>query len=238
MVNCPLVPEIGPRCQLFHEAFGQRRCQMQRGAGSCLWSHAPPPPPGSVDTTKTRSDPQRVRMSSGEGPIGAAKGKQPNTEALCQPPPLPTHTHTHTHYTPARASTPGDGCQERHPAKPSNAHPRTACRCCLFFFLFRSDASWVQGNARGTPSQWSVHTGKEASRTVRVLFFFGWGGGFCTKVQTGLDGRAAQWVRPMPALDIAGIVQHLPGQRSNIGNSHAAARAQRARGVTPAACSW
>ena len=28
-------------------------------------------------------------MSSGERPIGAAKGKQPNTEALCQPPPLP-----------------------------------------------------------------------------------------------------------------------------------------------------
>ena len=44
---------------------------------------------GSVDTTKTRSDPQRVRMSSGERPIGAAKGKQSNTEALCQPPPSP-----------------------------------------------------------------------------------------------------------------------------------------------------
>ena len=44
---------------------------------------------GSVDTTKTRSDPQRVRMSSGERPIGAAKGKQPNTEALCQRPPPP-----------------------------------------------------------------------------------------------------------------------------------------------------
>ena len=26
-------------------------------------------------------------MSSGERPIGVAKGKQPNTEALCQPPP-------------------------------------------------------------------------------------------------------------------------------------------------------
>ena len=65
---------------------------------------APPPPPvsgtadpgvvkqdkssrGSVDTTKTRSGPQRVRMSSGERPIGAAKGKQSDTEALCQPPP-------------------------------------------------------------------------------------------------------------------------------------------------------
>ena len=44
---------------------------------------------GSIGTTKTRSDPQRVRMSSGDRPIGPAKGKQPNTEALCQPPPPP-----------------------------------------------------------------------------------------------------------------------------------------------------
>ena len=43
---------------------------------------------GSIDTTKTCSDPQRVRMSSGERPIGAAKGKQSDTEALCQPPPF------------------------------------------------------------------------------------------------------------------------------------------------------
>ena len=42
---------------------------------------------GSVDTTRTRSGPQRVRMSSGERPIGTAKGKQRNTEALCHPPP-------------------------------------------------------------------------------------------------------------------------------------------------------
>ena len=42
---------------------------------------------GSGDTTKTRSGPQRVRMSNGERPIGAAKGKQSDTEALCQPPP-------------------------------------------------------------------------------------------------------------------------------------------------------
>jgi len=55
-----------------------------------LGSRTPPPlKENSVDTTKTRSDPQRVRMSSGERPIGAAKGKQPKTEALCQPrPPL------------------------------------------------------------------------------------------------------------------------------------------------------
>ena len=45
---------------------------------------------GCFDTTKTRLGPQRVRMSSGERPIGAAKGKQPNTEALCQPPPPPS----------------------------------------------------------------------------------------------------------------------------------------------------
>ena len=42
---------------------------------------------GSVDTTKTRSDPQRVRTSSDERPIGATKGKQPNTEAKPPPPP-------------------------------------------------------------------------------------------------------------------------------------------------------
>ena len=45
---------------------------------------------GSVDTTKTRSGPQRVRMSSGEGPIGAAKGRQSDTAPLCQPPPPKT----------------------------------------------------------------------------------------------------------------------------------------------------
>ena len=40
-------------------------------------------------TTNTHSDPQRVRMSSGEGPMGAAKGKQTSTMASCQPPPPP-----------------------------------------------------------------------------------------------------------------------------------------------------
>ena len=42
---------------------------------------------GSIDTTKTRSGPQRVRMGSGERPIGTAKGKQSDTETLCQTPP-------------------------------------------------------------------------------------------------------------------------------------------------------
>ena len=39
---------------------------------------------GSVDTTKTRSGPRRVRMYNGERPIGAAKSKQ---MASCQNPP-------------------------------------------------------------------------------------------------------------------------------------------------------
>ena len=42
---------------------------------------------GSVDTTKTRSGPQRVRMSSGEGSIGAAKGK--HRGLVRTPPPSP-----------------------------------------------------------------------------------------------------------------------------------------------------
>ena len=60
---------------------------------------------GSVDTTKTRSHPQRVRMSSGGRPIGAAKGKQSDTKGLCQSPP-PTHP------TPGKShllSTPREG---------------------------------------------------------------------------------------------------------------------------------
>ena len=45
---------------------------------------------GSVDTTKTRSGPQRVRVGSGERPVGAAKGKQSDTEGLVPtPPPTP-----------------------------------------------------------------------------------------------------------------------------------------------------
>ena len=44
---------------------------------------------GSVDTTKTHLGPQRVRKSSGERPIGAAKGKQSDTKALCQTPSPP-----------------------------------------------------------------------------------------------------------------------------------------------------
>ena len=80
--------------------------QTQRRFGVCIWMHRvngtgnrPSPTPGvvkqnkssrgSVDTTKTRSDPQRVRMCKGKRPIGTAKGKQTNTMTSCQPPPPP-----------------------------------------------------------------------------------------------------------------------------------------------------
>ena len=75
---------------------------LDQPAYSLSLDGAPPPLPrpsgvvrqdkssgGSADTTKTRSGPQRVRMCSGERPIGAAKGKQTKTMALCQPPPPP-----------------------------------------------------------------------------------------------------------------------------------------------------
>ena len=77
---------------------------------------------GSVDTTKTCSDPQRVRMSSGERPIGAANGKQPDTEALCHPPPPP----------PQRGLWPTISCQRCRPQdhghrrRPTHhGHPKT-----------------------------------------------------------------------------------------------------------------
>ena len=57
-----------------------------------------PPPPPSVDTTKTRSDPQRAGMYNSEMPIGAAKGKQTNTMASCQPEfPQPLLMHPFAH---------------------------------------------------------------------------------------------------------------------------------------------
>ena len=75
----------------------------------CLPQRPQIPPPthksfrGSIETTKTRLGPQRVRMSSGDRPTGAAKGKQSDTEALCQPPP----PHTHTLSMPVRSNTLG-----------------------------------------------------------------------------------------------------------------------------------
>ena len=101
------------------------------GLGACIWMHlvngtgnspslGRPTPGGvkqdkssggSVDTTKTRSDPQRVRTSSGERPIGAAKGKPTNTMASCRPPPPPPTTPKTVH----RPSGPNPGCRPRAP---------------------------------------------------------------------------------------------------------------------------
>ena len=81
-----LLPPPPPRAHL--DAPGQRHGQQHvsgtAGPGVVKQDKSSR---GSVDTTKTRSDPQRVRMSSGERPIGAAKGKQTHTMASCQPPP-------------------------------------------------------------------------------------------------------------------------------------------------------
>ena len=41
------------------------------------------------ETTKRRSDPQRVGMNNGERPMGAANDKTTNHRASCQPPPPP-----------------------------------------------------------------------------------------------------------------------------------------------------
>ena len=57
--------------------------------GAVHIGYAPPPPPPNAGTTKTRSDPQRVRMSSGGRPIGTAKGKTIRYRGLVPTPPLP-----------------------------------------------------------------------------------------------------------------------------------------------------
>ena len=93
-------PACTSQCWSQQTPHGLRVCiwmHLVNGMGNLLSPGQPTPgvvkqdksSRGSVDTTKTRSDPQRVRMSSGERPIGAANGKQSDTEALCHPPPLP-----------------------------------------------------------------------------------------------------------------------------------------------------
>ena len=99
----PLVVVRSP-CQEYDPADAHpQRAQVSAGVGKpphglgvCVWMHlvngtgnslSPGRPTpgvvkqdkssaGSVDTSNTRLGPQRVRMSSGERPIGAAKGKQ------------------------------------------------------------------------------------------------------------------------------------------------------------------
>ena len=88
------------------------RVPLVRIRHPCFMQNEPPPPlqtgvfkqdkssRGSVDTPKTRSDPQRVRMSSGERPIGTVKGRKRNTEALCEPPPPSVQEPLYTRTTP------------------------------------------------------------------------------------------------------------------------------------------
>ena len=91
------------------DGHGQDRHEPRRdirprfGCPKCVSSPPPPPPPkrremgwrmlhpGILEQDKSsrgaRLGPQRVRMCKGERPMGAAKGTQLNTEALCHPPP-------------------------------------------------------------------------------------------------------------------------------------------------------
>ena len=85
---------------------------------------------GSIDTTKTRSGPRRVRLSSGERPIGAAKGKQSDTEALCQNPP----------HRPCRSAS----------ARPSSTSPRGS-RFCTTITQSASDRRCGPGQCASHP---------------------------------------------------------------------------------------
>ena len=83
-------------------------------------NEVPPPPPSAP--AKTRSGPQRVRMSSGERPIGAAKGKQFNTEALCRTPPG-TCPSPSGGFLPQSAHVRAPGSTHRHTPSAFMAHP-------------------------------------------------------------------------------------------------------------------
>ena len=112
---------------------------------------------GSVDTTKTRSGPQRVRMSSGERPIGAAKGKQSDTEALCQPPSPPAlQTAVAARRRACAVVHVPQHAQDRQPARNSRCgaqqHPRMA-----------QSHSWPAG----VPSPWPT---RHASLLVETAF--------------------------------------------------------------------
>ena len=81
----------GPRCSAPAQGHpprpGPSPCLCAASVSSPGAIGGTPPPFCIRYTTKTRSDPRRVRMSSGERPMGAAEDTEPNTEALCHPPP-------------------------------------------------------------------------------------------------------------------------------------------------------
>ena len=88
---------------------------------------------GSVNTTKTRSDPQRTGMYNGERPIGAAKGKQTNTMASYQPPP-PGQQHT---WLPCQSPL----TLEHHGQLMSPLEPQSCLKNIAVTFMFR-ESPW------------------------------------------------------------------------------------------------
>ena len=120
-----------------------------RWCGLGGWA-SPPPPRGSVDTTRTRSDPQRVRMSSGERPMGAAKGKQSNTQDLLPPPPpKPVVTpnpdrFSVSHSTPSRSLPPS--------LLSAGSKPNVLKVCCITVPFWCSHAT-KSSAAQGVSSQ-------------------------------------------------------------------------------------
>ena len=60
---------------------------MKRGTIGQLPLEPPHPTGGGSRKGVSKSPPPPLTMSSDERPIGAAKGKQSDTEALCQTPP-------------------------------------------------------------------------------------------------------------------------------------------------------
>ena len=101
--RCGMIRERGCRVQVLAHTQVCIRMHLFNGTGNSPSLGQPTPggvkqdksSRGSVDTTKTRSGPRRVTMSGGERPIGAAKGTQSDTEALCQAPPPPAQSDRH-----------------------------------------------------------------------------------------------------------------------------------------------
>ena len=129
--------------QLIH----RRHSSSPPGASGCTWStaRATAPSPGqptpgvvkqdkssggSVDTTKTRSDPQRVRMSSGERPVGAANNQMPRPCANRPPPlaqarPRSQKSRQNSASTPTPVLRQGRGCARHTPQQSTarDSHP-------------------------------------------------------------------------------------------------------------------
>ena len=92
-------------------------------------------PRGSVDTTNTRAGPQRVRLSSGERPIGAATRQTIRYRGLVPPPPPPTtlnppHTaRRHAHPQPApHGRQPGRTARQTTGTRNRNQPPKPATK--------------------------------------------------------------------------------------------------------------